>query len=375
MQSERMSMRLSSNKDILRLLPSQFKDNTTQLINRTLDSLSTIWADAGYDDAECQMLLGDIFIKFQSYCTAEISSENDILTHAKLQVKEKWKVLNNFLKQLGRSSPPPEDDLGNNVADRLAELEKRINDISVEVNQRESVLSHQRQIIDGLIKELGEDPPNESIFSGPAGTPELSDVRLELMKQYTNALQNIKQNRKEEITSIAMDCNKIFVDLVVSEEGTQTICGKDKYSGYDTAIITLAESGEYMFGYHKNDVTNLQSRLKTLITEKDNRKIELAKTGAEIARLWTLLRIPSSERQIFQSSFQANLSMATLARGREELNRLLHIRTQSLGRVIESIRHDILDLWEEIGITTRELQAEEFPLYFEMIESLADSSV
>jgi len=172
-----------------------------------------------------------------------------------------------------------------------------------------------------------------------------------------------------------MECNKIFIDLVVSEEGTETISDRAKYSLYDSAIITLAESGEYVFGYHKNDVANLQARLKSLITEKDNRKVQLAKTGAEIARLWTLLRIPTSERQLFQSSFQANLSMATLARGKEELNRLMQIRTQSLGRVIESIRRDIVDLWEEIGITTRELQSEEFPLYFEAIESLADSSV
>jgi hypothetical protein len=70
-----------------------------------------------------------------------------------------------------------------------------------------------------------------------------------------------------------------------------------------------------------------------------------------------------------------NLSSETLERGREELQRLRDIRTTSLGRVITSIRNDIVALWAEIGIDSDELKELEFPLFFADINSLQDESV
>lgn len=67
--------------------------------------------------------------------------------------------------------------------------------------------------------------------------------------------------------------------------------------------------------------------------------------------------------------------METLEKGREELQRLRDIRTTSLGRVITSIRNDIIVLWAEIGIESDELKELEFPLFFSEINTLQDEAV
>ena len=117
------------------------------------------------------------------------------------------------------------------------------------------------------------------------------------------------------------------------------------------------------------------TKCESLKAEKERRREELLINGQEIARLWTLLRIPTSEREAFQSSFKMNLSIETLSKGREELERLKEIRTTSLSRVITSIRNDIAALWTEIGIETDEVKAIEFPSFFVDLNTLRDDSV
>ena len=67
--------------------------------------------------------------------------------------------------------------------------------------------------------------------------------------------------------------------------------------------------------------------------------------------------------------------METLNKGYEELKRLRDIRRRSLGRVVSSIRSDILTLWEEAGIDSEENRKREFPAYFADIDNLDDSAV
>ena len=67
--------------------------------------------------------------------------------------------------------------------------------------------------------------------------------------------------------------------------------------------------------------------------------------------------------------------METLNKGYEEVARLRDIRKKSLGKVVASIRNDILTLWEEIGIQDDESRGREFPAFFDDLETLEDSAV
>jgi nucleotidyltransferase/DNA polymerase involved in DNA repair len=97
-----------------------------------------------------------------------------------------------------------------------------------------------------------------------------------------------------------------------------------------------------------------------MMSEKERRREELSRTGGEIARLWTLLKMPINEREQFQSSFQMNLSVSTLNIGNAELRRLKEIRTQSLGVIISSLRTEINNYWSEIGIINDEQKWKNF---------------
>lgn len=374
MSSSRMSMRISTGESGMRVLPEMFKHRVLQLAEETVDSLQIIWKEAGYEEIECQGLLGELLHKLKQTCALNLAAEQQILEHAKVEFGSKLDEYDNLCIQLGRL-PAAEHLEERNYADKLAELEKMISEIMVEVSERQKLLNAELSVIKTLVDQLGETFPEMSQFSGPEGTPELSDVRVKLLKDYKNELENIKTRRIEKVKEAVNECGTHMKDLVLAEEGIATMSDYEQYKECDNQINRFLSKGEFSFGLTKQDMSVINNRLKSFIDEKDRRREELAKTGAEIARLWTLLRIPTVEREQFQSSFKMNLSMETLAKGHDELKRLKEIRTKSLGRVVTSIRSDILTLWEEAGIESEDQRRREFPMYYEEIEQLEDSSV
>ena len=78
---------------------------------------------------------------------------------------------------------------------------------------------------------------------------------------------------------------------------------------------------------------------------------------------------------MWQASIKMNLSMETLARGRDELERLRDIRATSLEKVVGSIRADIAALWDEIGVDSEDQRRAEFAIFYESVEALGDATV
>lgn len=370
-----MSYRASSISDNgVRVLPEIFKHRLLTTAEETLNSMQKIWKEAGYEEIECQRLLGELLNKLKALLTAELAAEQQILEHAKAEVDAKTLDYSTYCTQLGRL--PAIDHLRDlNYTDRLSELEKVINNISTEVSEREGLLNVEQSKINDLSACLGENIPSDSQFDGPAGTPKLSDVRLHLMRQYIVELENTKSKRIEEVKSIAKDCFKHMTDLMYAEEGFKTMEDSSLYLSLDKQIDRFGRIGEFSISLHKKSMQDISARLKSFIEEKEKRRVELGEVGAEIARLWTLLRVPSMERDAFQASFKMNLSMETLCKGFDELTRLKEVRKMSMGKVVGSIREDIDALWHEAGIELEDTRRNEFPLYFKDVDTLDDRSV
>jgi hypothetical protein len=374
MSSSRMSIRASTSDSGVRVLPEMFKHRLLQVAEETLDSLQKIWKEAGYEEAECQRLLGELLTKLKLTCTSDIEAEQQILHHAKLEVEAKCAEYSDYCAQLGRTCNMAHvAEL--NYTDRLAELERLINSISGEVAERQGLMDNELTSINMLVACLGEAAPEEDRFDGPEGTPKLSDVRLNLMKRYVSELQALRSKRVEEVQNLATDCHKHMVDLMYAEEGFKTMSDSQQYLSMDKAIDKYQRTGELCLGLQKIDIAKLTLRLKSFVDEKERRRVELGQVGAEIARLWSLLRIPSAERDQFSSSFKMNLSMETLSKGVDELQRLKEIRAVSLTKVITSIREDITALWNEAGIESEEARHAEFPLFYQDIAEVEDSAV
>jgi Microtubule associated protein (MAP65/ASE1 family) len=245
----------------------------------------------------------------------ESAAEKHILEHAEQTVAMKFQTLCASYVKLGRNPPSNDKGFGNNLTDKLAALEKQVDAIAIEVGERQKLLDAELKGIHELCDKLGEKYPELSRFAGPKGTHELSDVRVKLMKDCRLELANMIPVRTATIKSLATECHEIQVDLVLEEEGFETVPGTDRFLSYDENIMEYGKTGEFLFSVNTEEVKMLQDRLQELIAEKEQRRNELAITGAEIARLWTLLRVPSEERSAFSGSFKMNLSMGTLSKG------------------------------------------------------------
>jgi len=61
-------------------------------------------------------------------------------------------------------------------------------------------------------------PPPLQQFNGPNGTPLLSDVRLQLLREYKSKLQSVRKHRVQEMQELAKVCVQHMTDLVLQEE-------------------------------------------------------------------------------------------------------------------------------------------------------------
>jgi hypothetical protein len=375
-----MSGRASTTAVGHRLNAETFKKKAAQQMDETVTQLQGIWKQAGYEEIECQGLLGDIYAKLKAVCAAELEAEQQILEHAKLQVQLKATEYNNLCKQLGRASAARLSlDKDSNYTDKLAELERLIQTISVEVNERLSIINKEYQQVKDLTDSLGEEASPLNSFNGPPGTPELSDARLQLIREYKVAIQRNVEKRIEDMKRLSNDCYAVLSELSLldnihsQDEFMQNLVASQYNEYYETVKANYLDKWRTKF--HLNDERQLKNLLSQIHAERERRRVELSTNGAEIARLWTLLRISTAERDQFTASFEMNLSMSTLIRGRQELQRLKEVRTKSLSKVIASIRNDILTIWKELAIDTERQQEDEFALYFVPVESLSDSAV
>lgn len=374
--AHRLSTRVSSAFNCTQLSQKQFTQNLTKITEKTLKQMQNIWNEAGYEGIECERLRGDLLSKLEKLLSVELAAEEEILAHAKLEAQSKLNEYEDMCKKLGRQMTVVHI-AKMNYTDRLMELERLIDNISQEYAKRQGLIDTELEGIQVLISLLGEDP---SAMEVDSDSVELSDKRLNSLKEHRKELEAIKDSRVEKIKQLAKECCVEMKAISYHDEGFSTMPDSEEFSSYDQMIfsfVTKRTSGKEQlpFNLHNSTSKKLQIRLQNFRDEKERRRAELTRIGTEIARLWSLLRVPHEERDSFKLSFQQKLSMETLAIGMDELDRLKVLRASSYGKVIESLRMDILALWGELGITVEQDQRIEFPLYFTDVDSVDDDLV
>jgi hypothetical protein len=70
----------------LRVNSDVFKSRLLHVADDTVESLQVIWREAGYEDAECQGLLGDLLNKIKSTCAVELAAGNIYIYICKYQL-------------------------------------------------------------------------------------------------------------------------------------------------------------------------------------------------------------------------------------------------------------------------------------------------
>ena len=262
----RMSIRQSTGYNLpgnLRINMNDFIPKCDDKLKETKLTLERIFEEAGYEEIERQCLFGDLLSKLQKFLDSELTAEQQILEHAKQQVIQKFNYYCDLHTKLGRAMPQSVETMGNNYTDKLAELEKRISLISTEVKDRQKLIDVEMNVISEIVSKLGEELPNPSIFSGPPGTHEMSDLRLNLMRKFKETLAEKVSERQNEISRylftniiyslihqtnllrnflslmlsitpkrLGLECFQLLVDLVVEEEGFGTTPHAEDFTDY-----------------------------------------------------------------------------------------------------------------------------------------------
>lgn len=193
-QSIRCSFMPSAEPEVTEnpLSPKAFKLKLTAKADESIAALKKIWVEAGYGEEEKENLMGCFLTKLQDTFDKEVHAEEQILEHAKKQVKKDFKQYCDNCVRLGRSHPLTEDEIGDNYTDKLAELETLNENIFEELSCREELLNKATKEVNDLAIALGEEVPSPNSYSGPEGTPELSDVRVKLLNKIKSSLNESK---------------------------------------------------------------------------------------------------------------------------------------------------------------------------------------
>jgi hypothetical protein len=320
--NERLSIRPSNSfyDNSKRLNQSSFQKEVKLVMEQTCTTFQRIWDEAGYDEIECQGIYGNLLNKLKQLCETEIANENQILEHAKSQLDLMTKEYYKLCEYLGRSTANFSVK-GNNYADKLADIDNSLNLIQKEIAQRSDIIENELKGIVNLFDEIGTETEE---FKTLKDSNDLTDARLNAIKKYMKSAKMIHQQHVETFNNIANDCFKILKELllvpVVKPNDFPIIVNGILFNELSDPIVHYMIQQYVDSNYqNKNEISlhnNMLNRLRhcydTLLQEKKYRMDELANIGAEIARLWTLLRIPTSEREDFQTSFEMNLSSATI---------------------------------------------------------------
>jgi hypothetical protein len=189
--------------------------------NLTLSTLKMVWLEAGYQEDEQQRILASLLLKLTTTMNGEITNEQQILEQAKIQVSDRIREYINLSAQLGRSVSESIALKGCvNVADKLARIEKLVNEVTSEVNKRQSLLDKEMLAVNSLRTALGEEESaSTTAITVPSLTIDalpLSDARLRFLQETRASLERLRNDRIEQMRSIMAECHSLMKVIIVT---------------------------------------------------------------------------------------------------------------------------------------------------------------
>ena len=203
-------------------------------------------------------------------------------------------------------------------------------------------------------------------------------------------LEEKEGKRRGDMEGLASDCFSILQTLNLSkeqveedkEEGNliinytmsdeeEEVCPIDVQLELQEHIFQWGDSSDFSFSLHFDTFDSLLTYNEVLKKEKDQRSTLLKRIGGEIQKLWKLLSVPKEDQLGFSSACtQLGLSIHTIRRGEEELERLQIMKREQMAEVVERIRNEISDLWDQLMFG--EEQRSEFGLFSKDASDITD---
>mmetsp|Transcript_30038 Transcript_30038/g.62809 ORF Transcript_30038/g.62809 Transcript_30038/m.62809 type:complete len:637 (+) Transcript_30038:69-1979(+) len=334
------------------LSPSRtITETLNALASTTAQQLEAIWDEVGYTPQERASQLSDLLEKFRSQCEQKISEEQGVADTFRQTIadsKEEIKAISISLKQTVDPHLLRENNGENTLTDELANLETTLDGLRLDYNTAREDLQESKDYLIESHNALGRKLDDYWIDIE-------TDLTIERREQFSEKVEEMKQEmvtRTAAVIQLLRDCQHLMIDIGINggaEDASvldRRIFGSLVRSKDSSFMMTSKFETETCTGINAKALEALTSRASELSSEKRRRKGLLQEMGGKIAMLWEQLSIPLEDQQAFTSSVKG-LGMDTIGKGRAELERLRHLKSKMLGKLIENAREDIQELWKE----------------------------
>jgi protein regulator of cytokinesis 1 len=343
-------------QSMILLSPSRtIGESLTTLASGTAHQLEEIWDEVGYNPEERASQLSDLLVKFRDLCEAKVAEERGVAETFRQTIADAKEELKTTAKALKTLVDPEllRDDSGLTLTDELEQLETALEGIRNHATEaREDLKECRDQIIEahealGIQEEL--DTQWRDIES---------DLTAERREQFHRKRVEMKEelhSRTSAVIQLLRSCQHVMHELRIETDQSGTefdrqIDGSLVRSKDGSFIMASKFQTETCTGISSKAYDQLMTRLEELNGEKRRRKTKLQDMGASIAMLWEKLRIPEEEQRAFTESVQG-LGLDTVAKGEAELERLLLLKADMIGKLVAEARETIQSLWEETNAT------------------------
>jgi protein regulator of cytokinesis 1 len=341
------SMRVSTSQSI----SESFKD----IAVKTVAELEEVWENVGYTTDERATQLSDLLADFRNLCSSKVAYEMGVAETFRqtiLDSKIELKSTSQALKVDFDVALLEDNDGSMTLQDELANLESALDKLRLEANAvKKSLLKYKEELINAH-EALGMEL--ESDFDDV--TSDLTSARVEIFRRKLEETRTIVATRTTAIVQLLSDCKDLLVIMkmdVCQNPLDRKIMESLVINKDGMVSLRSISASENCVGINAVALEQLTLRVSELNGEKRRRKNKIADMGNAIAELWEKLHVPREDQEHFANSISSLgvLSMETIEKGEQELERLHRLKNDMMGKLIIDSREKIYQLWDETNAT------------------------
>lgn len=309
-------------------------EKLVEISQETTRKLHVVWDEMGLSEEERSIQLASLVQAVEQVFVQKVDDECAMRDGFINESQKCESEINSLLETLGeerRQTPPQQEStLMLNLTWLRSEL---VHLKSIKEERLAKLINIQAKLV-SIWSELGAEPNGSLMelekFLTPAG-----------MQEYAAALAGLQNDRTKRIAIIQEhinELNDLFEELVVDPEDET-----------DRAILAGGES----LGISESVLGMLEERASVLSNLKIKRTEQLKQLGAQIQPLWEKLEVDEDARTAF---FLENrgLGLAVIDQCQNELERLLRLKQERMGSLIDQAKDGVESLWNEMHFSDEE---------------------
>jgi len=338
------------------LPPSQtITESLTGLALSTSRELEQVWDEIGLSPEERADQLTDLLSTFRKSCDEKVASEHEVAENYRQMIvdyKDEIRTTCAALK-IPADDNLLKDDSSQSLQDEVYTLELALENLRnlADTSRRELLQFRDRLIEDHEALGVSLDEEWKDVDS------DLTVPRVESFEEKVKEVEVIVATRTNAVVQLIRDSQELIRTLRVDERENlmdhKIMKSLVEAEDESMQLVSLFET-DYCTGISAGTLQALTDRVSELHGEKRRRKAKLAEMGSVIGELWEKLHVPKEEQNDFARSIDG-LGLETLEKGEKEIERLLALKEEMMGRLITHARKQIQSLWDETNATEEQM--------------------